>query len=217
MESSLSPEPGSFPKRRVARLTVPPADAEHQAPGIPSCHSDAPSVLRPPSASPRRPPFRLSKPGYQAAASPQLYQSLLSIFMLLLLVGVVSMSSYKARQLKAVVSALEQKHKVRPSDGSKQQPEAAFNSGCSSVAQWACLNQEQLAGACPLAPRPSAASTTLCVLAKLGHTPRATCAAVGRHEHAGGLAFNVHDGTRAVQGTVSTLQLSNQSTATAVR
>jgi hypothetical protein len=119
MAEAASPEPmPGMPKRRpaaVSRLTVPndPADAQH-CPGIPSCHSDAErgswrAPTPPLSAQQWRPP-RLSKPGHQP--DPVVQHKLFSMFTLLLLVAVTSVSTYRQRQLASVVSSVQQKHKV---------------------------------------------------------------------------------------------------------
>jgi hypothetical protein len=136
MAEAASPEPlPGMPKRRpaaVSRLTVPndPADAQH-CPGIPSCHSDAErgswrAPTPPVSAQQWRGP-RLSKPGYQP--DHMVYHKVVSIFMLLLLVAVTSVSTYRQRQLASVVSSLQQKHKVSFSFG----PERMRGTGVSSA------------------------------------------------------------------------------------
>lgn len=123
--ATVSPEPGSFPKRRpaaVSRLAVPNEAGDAQQPctgGIPSCRSDAaergsswPRVPTPPlsAGSHWRAP-RLSKPGYQL--DPVVYHKVWSIFCLLLLVAVASVSTHRQRQLAAVLSSVQQKHRVR--------------------------------------------------------------------------------------------------------
>jgi hypothetical protein len=122
-DSAVSPEPGSFPKRRpaaVSRLAVPNEAGEApQQPctGIPSCRSDAaergswPRVPTPPlSASSHWRAPRLSKPGYQV--EPVVYHKLWSAFCLLLLVAVASLSNHRQRQSAAVLSSVQQQHRV---------------------------------------------------------------------------------------------------------
>lgn len=120
MAEAASPEPmPGMTKRRpaaVSRLTVPTdlADAQH-CPGISSCHSEAErgswrgDPTPPVSAQQWRAP-RLSKPGHQP--DPVVYHKVFSIFTLLLLVAVTSVSTFRQRQLASVVSAVQQKHKV---------------------------------------------------------------------------------------------------------
>lgn len=105
----------------MSRLAVPneAGDAQQACTGgLPSCRSDAaergswPRVPTPPlSATSHWRPPRLSKPGYQL--EPVVYHKVWSIFCLLLLVAVASVSTHRQRQLAAVLSSVQQKHRVR--------------------------------------------------------------------------------------------------------